>query len=436
MGSTSQQNVSDRGEIGVEHGTRPPVFRQPVVFRLLVTALIAEIGYAVLNIGTMPVYLRNERHFGTGTIGLVLVAFLLSEAIFKSPMGHFADKHGRRKLMILGPSISIATSLLSFVVPHGSSFETLAFIVLRIGDGIGAAMLWPAMFAAMGDSVCDEDRQSALSLLNLCYILGVALALPVGGIVNDLAREPGASLVLAAIAFAGVSLAAAFAIPNNISKPAPAADSGEHSAGLSEILEATKSIPEYLVIAVVVFFGIGLPTSIIKLFAQDVLQMSESKFGGLVFPGAIAMGVLSMPLSRYGERIGRHKAVHIGLLMSSLGLAIISSGMFVPWLRQSWVLALGGIPAGLGFLLTLPSWLASVSDVNPEKRGANLGAVMTAQGVGMILGAPIGGQMYEMLQPVGKTLNLGADFGRYSPFAGTTVMLLAAWVLSVRIFRA
>ena len=58
-----------------------PLLRRPRVARLLLIALLAEIGYAVLNISTMPVYLRGDRQFGESFIGYVLVAFLFCEAV-------------------------------------------------------------------------------------------------------------------------------------------------------------------------------------------------------------------------------------------------------------------------------------------------------------------------------------------------------------------
>src|SRR5438132_12761932 len=91
------------------------VIGNPAVWRILIVALFAEIGYAVLNISTMPVYLKaeptnawisNGRGLGPSVIGLVLVAFLLSEAIFKSPMGHLADRFGAKRLMFFGPLLS------------------------------------------------------------------------------------------------------------------------------------------------------------------------------------------------------------------------------------------------------------------------------------------------------------------------------------------
>jgi DHA1 family multidrug resistance protein-like MFS transporter len=187
---------------------------------------------------------------------------------------------------------------------------------------------------------------------------------------------------------------------------------------------------------VVIFAGIGFPMAIIKLFAADQFKMSESSFGFLiVFPAAIAMAAFSVPMSKFGERIGRTRAVHVGIGLCAAGLILIASGGVIPIMRAPVVLAAGGIPVGVGFLLAIPAWMASVSDIDPRKRAANLGAVMTAQGLGAIIGAPIGGRMYEKLQPLGVHLGLGADFGRYSPFFGCALCVTLGWLISLRILR-
>src|SRR5579884_4039189 len=94
-----------------------PLWKKHLVRRLLLVALCAEIGYAVLNISTMPVFLVETRHLGEASVGLVLTAFLLSEAALKGPMGHLADKYGRKRLMTVGPLFTIFTPLLTFLVP-------------------------------------------------------------------------------------------------------------------------------------------------------------------------------------------------------------------------------------------------------------------------------------------------------------------------------
>ncbi|MEI7576293.1 MAG: MFS transporter [Armatimonadota bacterium] len=404
------------------------------VQNLLLIALFAEIGYATMNISTMPIYLVADRKFGQSVIGLVMVSFLLFEAVFKSVMGHVADRFGTRKLLIAGPSISIVTSIVSILLPHGngSAIEVFAFVVLRAFDGLAVAMLWPAAFSQMNSVVKDEERQQAMSYLNACYMVGIALAFPLGGIANDVFNVKSAGLVLAMILFIGAALGAYLTGRNDV----PVIADAEHSGGgIKEFLDSIKQIPEYLLLAVVAFMGIGFPLAIFKLFTLEEFGMSESAVGGMIFPGAIAMAVLSGPLAKFGDRIGRARAVHYGLMLCTIGLSLIAIGGFLPFLRSPYLFGLAGLPAGLGFLLTIPAWMASVSDLNPERRATNIGAIMTAQGVGAMIGAPIGSAMYEKLQPLGVSLRLGESFGRYSPFMGCAVCVGVAWALSLKILH-
>ncbi|MBL8087429.1 MAG: MFS transporter [Chthonomonas sp.] len=417
-----------------------PLWRRKGVAQLLLIALCAEIGYAVLNISTMPVYLREDRKFSEGVIGLVIVAFLLSEAIFKGPMGHFADKVGRRRFMVIGPGLTVFTALLTMLVPHTGwgVGETLALMLLRVLDGLGAAMLWPAAFALMGDMVPAKERQESMSLLNTCYLLGIALALPLGGIFNDvfgqylagLTGERTPSLYFAAVLFMGASYAAYRSCPSGREHRARVSDTSptEHG-GLAEFWSALKQIPEYIALGLITFAGIGFPMVVIKLFAKDQFQMSETQFGLLVLPGAAAMAALSVPMSRYGERIGRARAVHLGMGLCALGVSFIALGGFVPFFRSTLALGLGGIPLGIGFLLAIPAWYASVSEIDPNRRAVNIGAVMTAQGLGAIIGAPLGGWLYRNLQ------SINPEIGRYAPFTACALCVTAAWLTSLRIIR-
>ena len=406
------------------------VWRRKSVLNLLVIALFAELGYAVLNISTMPVYLTKDRGLGADSAALVLLAFLLSETIFKGPMGHLADHVGRRRLMVIAPLLTVVTSLLSFLVPHGlGHMEVVLFILLRVVDGIGAAMFWPAAYAASGDAVDDKDRQQAMSLLNACYFVGVAFALPIGGAVEDIFK-PAASLILAAALFAMVAIAVWRMMPQDVKHPHSEEHPVEGEFNLMQFVSTAKQIPQYLALSIVTFIGIGFPMAIIKLFALDQFGMTSSQFGVfVVLPGAGAMVVLSVPMAKYGERLGRARAVHYGMGMCAVGIGFIALGAFIPFLRAPWALAIGGIPVGIGFLLAIPAWMASVSDLHPRRRAANLGAVMTAQGLGAIIGVPIGGLAYQRLAM------FGPDFARYSPFVGCAICITAGWMISLRILH-
>ena len=419
-----------------------PLSKNPLVRHLLVIALCGEIGYAVLNISTMPVFL-HDRHFlpngydlggrelGVGTVGLVLMAFLLSEALFKGPMGHIADKYGRKRLMTVGPLLTVFTSLLTFVVPWQPHWlEILIFIMLRILDGIGAAMLWPGAFATMGDCVEDSQRQQAMSLLNVCYLLGVALALPIGGMVDDLFGHPYASLFLAGGLFCLVAFTAYKFMPDDRKAKHQHTHVEGEAGSIMEIFHSARDIPQYLILAIITFAGIGFPMAVIKnFFTTDEFHLSETSFGFLVLPAALCLAAFSVPMSKVGERLGRARAVHLGMGLCAGGLIFISLGAFTHIFRTTLVFAVGGIPVGIGFLLAIPAWMASVSDTDPSKRAANLGAVMAAQGVGAIIGAPIGAFLYENLQTVNP------HFGHYSPFLGCAFCVTLGWIVGMRILR-
>ena len=52
-----------------------------------------------------------------------------------------------------------------------------------------------------------------------------------------------------------------------------------------------------------------------------------------------------------------------------------------------------------------------------------------------MIGAPIGAAMYEKFQPLGVQLRLGESFGRYSPFVGCAVCVIAGFLLSLKILH-
>ena len=428
---------------------KPPVWRRPHVLNLLLIALFAELAYAILNIAAMPVYLKEDRGFGEGTIGFVIVAFLLSEALFKSPMGSLADRFGRKRLMVIGPLITVFTALTSLFIPHDiGDAETAIFIGLRALDGLGVAMFWPAAFALIGESVGEDQKQEGMSLLNMCYLVGIALALLVSGVADDLIEFTRSttgyhapSFYLAALICLLVSIFAYKFLPSGkpMREQARQAklDGDRHKSELVHMVETARQIPGYLILGAVTFMGVGFPLAIIKIFAKDEFNMSDSKFGVATLPALVAMAVLAPMMSRYGEKMGRTKAVHNGLLLCSLGLVLIASGAFLPGMRTVMVFAIGGIPVGLGFLLTIPAWYASVSEVSKKRRAANIGAVMTAQGLGAIVGTLLGSQAYERLgEATFAGFKFSNEFASYSPFVGCAICLTAGWLLSLRLLRS
>ncbi|MFN8139017.1 MAG: MFS transporter [Fimbriimonadales bacterium] len=399
--------------------TQPAVWRRPAVLSLLVVALLAELGVAVLNVSAMPVYLTQPdgRGYKEVIAGVVMMAFLLSEALLKSYFGHLADRYGRLRFVMIAPLIWMVTPLLTLAVPQAwGHFAVVAIVLLRVFDGVAAAMLWPSLYAGIAEVVGEKERGVALSLLNVCFMVGLALGLPFGGALNSFTHSLNSSFYLASVLFSLTALTAALSSSKHL--PVGKPDHEEHGEpGLRDILDCVQQIPQILALAFITFFGVGLPMVIIKLFAQREYGLNEAEFGALALPAALIMAGCSVPLGKLGERIGRARAVRIGLFLCSVGVCAVALGGYLAIFKTLIIMAIGGIAVGVGFLLALPAWYANVSAINPARAGSYLGAVMTIQGVGAILGLVLGSYLFS--------------FNSYYPFIGCAAAVSVGWLLSL-----
>jgi len=330
--------------------------------------------------------------------------------------------------MIIGPFLTIWTAILTLFVPQffdTKGLQELAYIFLRGLDGIGAAMLWPAAFAAIGDCVEEKDRASAMSFLNLTYMFGIALGPLAGGLANDLAGAKTASFYLVAVLFAATVVINYLFYPRD-HKSEVAHHEEASQFELRALASAVRLVPGYLLLAFVVFMGTGLIMLLVKLFAMDEYGMSETQFGALLLFPAIIMAILALPIGRWADKIGRVRAVRLGLWAGGIamwGIATQSNKLIV--------MAAAGV-AAVSFLLAIPAWLAELSEIDPKQRGVILGAAGTAQGLGSIIGALLGGILYEKVPLRFWILDYPAH---RTPFIGCAMMMTLGAILSLLVIR-
>jgi len=161
-----------------------------VVLPVAVIAACAELGTAILNNSTLPLYFPKGLGMDTALVGWLLIPFFISEALFKSPLGCLADRIGRKPLMMAGASVTIFTPLLLMALHYHPDSPSaipvlIAFGLLRLLDGLGGAALWPALYAYIGDNVAEAKRGAAMALLNMVYMLALAVSFLVGGYADD-----------------------------------------------------------------------------------------------------------------------------------------------------------------------------------------------------------------------------------------------------------
>ena len=160
------------------------------VMPVVLIAACAELGISVLNNSALPIYFTQGLKIPTGTYGLLMIPFFISEVLFKSPLGVLADKFGRKPLMLGGAAVTVFTPLIFITTKYDPLAATAVITLLVFGflrglDGLGQAALWPSLYAYVGDVVAEKKRGAAMGVLNVVYMIGLALSFLIGGFVDD-----------------------------------------------------------------------------------------------------------------------------------------------------------------------------------------------------------------------------------------------------------
>ncbi len=366
------------------------------LFLIVLSAVagLAELGFVIVNISSLPMLL--EQGLGLASLpGIAMAIFYTAEAAGNSPMGALADRVGRRRMMLLGALLSVVTSLSTAFIPLkdvGNGVAIPLLLVMRALDGIGASMLWPSVFASIGDRCAPERQARAMTVLNTTYLAGIAIGPYCAGLVND---QFGAKFTLAQpehynpsfyLAGGCFLLAAVFGYLVAPGKAETHQRPAGHEAGSAFSVDALKRtwkrIPMVMLLGFVIFLAVGLIGPYVKTYFISRFHLSESTFGKVLLVPAMLIGAVSIPIGHLTDRWGKTKSIQLGMLLCTSSLWLI---FYVQ--SQLLVVALGSL-LGVGFVMAFPAYMAYLSDLaDDHERGGLIGSVRLVQGIGAFLGA-------------------------------------------------
>jgi MFS family permease len=130
-------------------------------------------------------------------VGVLAAVYPMTWGIGQLVTGSLSDRVGRRSLIVLGmwiQAIGIA------IIALASTFA--AFAAGGVLLGIGTAMVYPTLLAAIGDVAHPAWRASAVGVYRLWRDLGYAIGAVIAGITADVFGMTAAILCVAAITFA------------------------------------------------------------------------------------------------------------------------------------------------------------------------------------------------------------------------------------------
>ncbi|MCW2782886.1 MAG: major facilitator superfamily transporter [Marmoricola sp.] len=115
----------------------------------------------------------------------IIMGFLVVSAVLVVTLGRLGDMYGRVKMYNLGFAVFSVFSVLLSVDPFHGGQGAMWLIVMRVGQGVGGAMLFANSTAILTDAFPADQRGMALGINQVSAIAGSFLGLIIGGVLSE-----------------------------------------------------------------------------------------------------------------------------------------------------------------------------------------------------------------------------------------------------------
>ncbi len=112
----------------------------------------------------------------------MILGFLIVTAVLVVSLGRLGDMIGRVRTYNLGFAVFTVFSILLAATPLTGSAGALWLIAMRVGQGVGGAMLFANSSAIITDAFPENQRGLALGINGVAAIAGTFLGLVIGGV--------------------------------------------------------------------------------------------------------------------------------------------------------------------------------------------------------------------------------------------------------------
>ena len=304
----------------------------------------------------------------------------LTTALLATAAGRVSDKFGRRRLLIASGSLSACAAFCYLL-----SSTVLQVILLRILEGAAWAFFWPTVEALATELVEPKFAGCAMGFATISYAIAFGVSSLLGGSIAGILGFKSTFGVYFAFSVISVFVAILLQVPQrdahrldvNVEK-SPMRNLTSQPVVLAYILGITYTI------------GLGTLLTFFSIFAKT-LGATLLIVGGLFTLFWAGRIIGSYMGGWFSDRCGRGVTA-TGAMLGSTGAFVmiaVSSGV--------WSLVVGAVIAGLSIGATFPVGVALISDhINQNMRGLAMGIFETGCGVGVMMGAAIGGLLADM----------------------------------------
>jgi MFS family permease len=163
-----------------------PGYKWIVLSNTTIGMLLATINSSILLIALPDIFrgihIDPLAPGNTNYLLWMILSFLIVTAVLVVSLGRLGDMFGRVRTYNLGFAVFTVFSILLFLTPLTGSAGAIWLIAMRVGQGIGGAMLFANSSAIITDAFPANQRGLALGINGVAAIAGSFLGLILGGL--------------------------------------------------------------------------------------------------------------------------------------------------------------------------------------------------------------------------------------------------------------
>ena len=360
-----------------KHRAKQNLFQDPNLLIVFAVSLIAILGVASVT-PSFP-SLRAALDVPVENIGLLITVFTLPTLILGPIIGVFADRIGRKKILV--PAL-ILFGIAGFSCAFVRDFNLL--LCLRFLQGVGAAPLLSLSVTLIGDLYSGDKRATAMGYNASVSSIGTALYPTIGGALATMGWYFPFMLPIVAIP---VGLLVLFGLKN----PEP---QGQRNlkAYLSNALITLKNRQLFgLFIASAANFVLlyGAYVTYLPSLIADKFGAEPFTIGLFLSSVSVAIAFTASQLGNLARRYSETTLIRASFVFYAVALAI------VPFISSLWLLLIPTTIFGIGLGIGFPSIQTLLATLAPKEYLATVISVNgTFYGLGQTIGPLLMGLAY------------------------------------------
>lgn len=324
--------------------------------------MIMAIGVGSVN----PVLPQYARTFGVSItlIGLVVTVFGITRLLSDIPASRLATKFGRRRILIIGSLILLASSLMAAFINNYWGLLT-AWAV----QGVGAGLFIVSAMIMLADISSPVNRGQVMATFQGSQLIGAGVGPVVGGFVAQIWGYQWVFIVFAIMAFLSF-LISYFLLPETRGYLPPLTEKRDHRLGKHDRVAAQSGIKPLLfdlsfaLISLVTLgafiMRIAAQNQILPLLGQERMDLSSGQIGVAMTVIVVFQFTATFIGGRLSDRIGRKIIITLGCLVGAGSLLVLAQSYSFE------MLLLSCIGMGIGVGLAGSTALAYVVDITPR----------------------------------------------------------------------